>query len=140
MTLPHLRFTIGRLMVAAVAAATLLAWIRADVQSLVGSIVLVAIFGPVFAGISLDRSRDGWGIKGGAIGGSVSLGLIFVALMAWYVVDTGGKDLDLFEVSCVFGMMVGGGAAFGAMTGTTAAFCRWPGPARARMNSFGLKR
>jgi hypothetical protein len=68
MRLPRLRFTIGRLMVAVLAAATLFAWIRVDVLSLVGSIVLVVLFGPVFAGISLDRSRDGWGIKGGAIG------------------------------------------------------------------------
>ncbi len=54
----------GRLMVAVLAAAILFAWIRVDVLSLVGMIVLVALFGPVFAGISLDRSRNGWGIKG----------------------------------------------------------------------------
>jgi hypothetical protein len=119
MRLPRFRFTMWRLMIAVALAAVFFAWIHADAQSLIGSIFLAAVLGPVFAGISLDRARGGLGILGGAIGGCVSPSLIFLVFMACYVIGTGGKDLNPSEVSSVFGLIAGAGAGFGAITGLT---------------------
>jgi hypothetical protein len=120
MKLPRLRFTVGRLMIAVAVAAVLFAWTHTDAQSLIGTISLAAVLGPVFAGISRDRARGGLGILGGAIGGCFSPSLIFLVFLAFYVICTGGRDLNPSEVSGVFGMIAGAGAGFGAITGLTA--------------------
>jgi hypothetical protein len=120
MKLPRVRFTMWRMMFAVALAAALLAWIHADARSLIGSIFLAAVLGPVFAGISLDRARGGLGIFGGAIGGCLSPSLIFLGFLGCYVIGTGGSDLNPSEVSSVFGLIAGAGAGFGAITGLTA--------------------
>jgi hypothetical protein len=114
------RFTLRRMMITVAFAAALFAWIHADAQSLIGSIFLAAVLGPVFAGISLDRARGGLGILGGAIGGCLSPSLIFLGFLGCYVIGTGGSDLNPSEVSSVFGLIAGGGAGFGVITGLTA--------------------
>jgi hypothetical protein len=120
MRLPRVRFTVQRMMIAVATAAVLLAWIHTDAQSLLGTISLAAVLGPVFACISLDRARGGLGILGGAIGGCLCPSLPFLVFLASYMIGTGGQDLNPSEVACVVGLIAGAGAGFGAITGLTA--------------------